>query len=420
MRRQLLRDSKEELAPLILSFQFPDVAFFTVAETTLAEMGYELFRDKRLSLNGEISCASCHMPEHSFSDPRPVSFGLSHGHRNAPPTINLFAANWLFWDGRADSLEMQAMEPLESPGEHGISRWQLASLLYFNYRGLYEANFGEFPRALLELLEQAPETIDGAIPERQQAAIPEQLYELWQQYHLDQEPVNPKWLQNYQALSEEQKSALDQVFVNGLRAIAQYQKGLLTRDSAFDRFIKRVEKQGVSAALNGEFGKRELRGFQLFTGKAACVRCHSGPFFSDGNFYNTGIARGSRKTLGRMEGLLRWKHHPYACQNPNPEPRVYCDEKEQAALLEESRLRKEIGRIKTPTLRNVALTAPYMSDGSFAELSEVLEAYNNPLPRSLGHVDPRIQPLGLSADEINDIIAFLYSLSSKVEDLSIY
>jgi len=411
----------EDLRPRLQVFELADSPVFNSNEMRLAKLGQQLFHDARLSLDEQRACSSCHQPEYSFAEPRPLAAGISAGYWNAPAIINLYWAGWLFWDGRSDSLEMQAMQHLESIEVYGISRWHMGRLLYFHYSEQYEKNFGPFPVELAELFAENSESAKGALPALTKLMVPASLNNLWQQFHISQPQAEQSWFDQYQDLSEVQRQALDQVFGHGVLALAQYQRALIARDAPFDRYLKRLRSMNGRRALNDEFTSKELRGFLLFTGKAGCDACHSGPLFTDGDFHHTGLARGSRQTLGRAEGLIRWTQHESACTSETiaEKVKVFCQPGErQRILADENLLRQSLGQIKTPSLRNVAQTAPYMSDGSIARLEEVLQAYNQAFTTGLGKPDPRIKPLGLSAAELSDLLAVMQSLSSSVEDLS--
>jgi cytochrome c peroxidase len=168
-------------------------------------------------------------------------------------------------------------------------------------------------------------------------------------------------------------------------ALASFERTLLTGNSALDRYAA-----GDRKALS----EPAQRGWELFRGRAGCDRCHAyspdRPFFTDFDFHNTGVS---------------W--FP-----PVPEPsskRLTPD----LGRFWVSRERKHIGAFRTPSLRNVAETAPYMHDGSLATLEEVLDFYSRG-PRENPFLDPRMRPLDLTADEKADLLAFLGALTGEV------
>jgi cytochrome c peroxidase len=156
---------------------------------------------------------------------------------------------------------------------------------------------------------------------------------------------------------------------NLAKALASFQRVLLRGDSRVDRFRTQADHAALTAA--------ERRGLWLYESKAQCWRCHGGANFTDEQFHNTGVNWGKKPLdLGR-----------YAV----------------------TRRDADRGKFKTPTLRGVALTAPYMHDGSIATLQEVVEFYNRGGVKN-PYLDPVIAPLGLSKDDVRDLVAFLEAL----------
>ncbi|MGI9234034.1 MAG: cytochrome-c peroxidase, partial [Woeseiaceae bacterium] len=191
-------------------------------------------------------------------------------------------------------------------------------------------------------------------------------------------------------------------------ALANYQRMLVSGDSGFDRWYFDKDKKALSAAAQ--------RGFALFRGKARCVACHTVgsdfALFTDGEFHNTGIGYYAtmRPAVAELDVLLA----------PGRSEQVRTDLLETTGTVQFSDLgRYEVTglpadrwRYRTPTLRNVALTAPYMHDGSLASLRDVLEFYNRGgVPNEV--LDPLIRPLGLRDTEIDDLLAFLRSLTGS-------
>jgi cytochrome c peroxidase len=168
------------------------------------------------------------------------------------------------------------------------------------------------------------------------------------------------------------------------QALASFERTLLSGDSAFDRFAA-----GDAAALSPP----ALRGWELFRARAGCIRCHSyspeRPFFTDFDFHNTGVA--------------------WFPEDPQPGYRLTPD----LGRFWVSRDRRHLGAFRTPSLRNVARTAPYMHDGKMATLREVVDSYSRG-PVENPFLDKRIRPLGLTESEKADLIAFLESLTGQV------
>ena len=274
------------------------------------ELGRELFFDNQLSRDRSTSCATCHLPEKAFTDGLPISVGINdaQGRRNAPSLLNVAYLRSMFWDGRAISLEEQALEPMINPAELGNTHEEIVRRLNADktYPLLFERAFGS-----------------------KQVTI--------------------------------ERTA---------KAIACFERTLLSADSGFDRYVLSGESNALSDSAR--------HGLNLFRGKANCQLCHEHSLLTDTQFHNTGVSWG--------EQPLDFGRH------------------------EVTGLEPDMGKFKTPSLRDVEHTAPYMHDGSIGTLEDVVEFYSkggNPNP----HLDPAIQPLNLSAAEKEDLVAFLKSIS---------
>lgn len=317
-------------------------------------LGKALFQDKRLSRDGSISCSSCHRPGQTFADGLPVAQGLhkAQGTRNTPTLLNVAYYATLFWDGRRPSLEQQVQDPLTNPVEHGMS-----------------------PDGVLNIIRQ-----DKTY-----------LAQFRQVFGVSAQGVT-----------------LDHVSM----ALASFERTLLSGDSPFDRYFYAGDK--------GALTPEAVRGLDLFRGKALCSSCHViGPndaTFTDNIFHNMNVGFGQVETslyqalndlrIGLAEGqsldalLLRDKRISELGH-------MLVDPKRKKS----SRLGfRAIGSFKTPTLRNVALTAPYMHDGSIGTLEEAVEMFDK--GNESGASDPLFRPLHLSAQEKSDLVAFLKSLTS--------
>lgn len=287
-----------------------------VNPTTLkkVELGKLLFFDPRLSADNTISCATCHDPRKAFGDAMPRSKGAGGKTlaRNSPTLLNVGFHSSFFWDGRAASLEEQALGPIQSADEMNQD---------------------------LRQLEQELNAIPGYV---------ERFQDAFQQ--------NP----NRHGIA---------------KALASFQRTLVTGPSAFDRFL-----MGDKDALSSE----AKQGLEIFRGESGCVRCHKGPLLSDGKYYRLGVAyrdQGRAKVTGKKEDRFRFR---------------------------------------TPSLRNVAETGPYMHDGSLKTLDDVVMFYYRSLP-VIGPegLDPDTEVLaGQSYSEMHLLVAFLKSLSGKVPEIA--
>jgi len=278
------------------------------------ELGRRLFFDPMLSSDRSISCASCHKPEFAFADNVALSAGVDGrlGTRNTPTVMNTAARTSMFWDGRAETLEEQAIFPIENPLEMDLP------------------------------IAQALERLN---------ADPDYARAFQQAYG---GPATARSLG---------------------RALAAYQKSLESARSPYDRYAL-----GDDSAIS----EAAKRGRLLFIGKGKCADCHSGEDFTSDRFRNIGLYNGT--TLAdRGRGAV----------TGNP---------------------ADDGQFKVPSLRNVAVTAPYMHNGMFATLREVLEYYNHPdrfVPDAQGRDPAMPAAIALSEAEIDDLEQFLLTLTDE-------
>lgn len=279
--------------------------------TAKIELGKQLYFDGRLSKNNAISCAFCHNPGTGFADPRQTSIGVGGGvgGRQSPTVYNTGLNHVQFWDGRARSLEEQAIGPIHNPVEMAETHEHVVAKLgkIKGYQQQFRAVFGTDV--------------------------------------------------NLQGIAE---------------AIASYERTVLSTNSAFDKYVLGDQKAMDEAAV---------RGLALFKGKARCILCHNGPNFTDNQFHNLGVPQ-----VGPM--------------------------KEDLGRFAVSRAEKDRGAFKTPTLRSITETAPYMHDGAFKTLEEVVEFLDQG-GGSNPNLSPLVKPLNLTAEEKSDLVAFLKALTGE-------
>jgi len=270
-------------------------------------LGKTLFFDPRLSRSEIMSCATCHNPGFDYADglARGVGEGMRSLDRRTPTLLNLAWAPALFWDGRAETLEEQALLPVVSPVEMNLPLEEMVTRI--------------------QGIEGYKELFESAYPNEE----------------IDAETI--------------------------ARAIAVYERTLVSTNAPFDDFVK-----GDDDAID----ERARRGFALFSTKAQCVECHSGWRFTDDSFHDIGVA-------GTDKG--RGAHIPL--------------DSVQFAF-------------KTPTLRNVTRRGPFMHDGSVETLRDVLDLYDEGGHVKRPSLSPLIQPLSLTEDEKLDLLAFLSTLTS--------
>ena len=354
-----------------------------------ALLGHSLYFDKRLSGNGQVSCATCHDPAKGFADGRPLPEGMSTGTRHAPSIWNAAYNRWYFWDGRADSLWAQAIGPLERDAEHGFNRLALAHVIGADphYRAAYESIFGPLPP-----LDDGRRFPSAGMPTPDEPGS--ELGAAWE------------------GMSAQDREEIDRVLVNAAKSIAAYETQIVSRRSPFDVFVEGLRENDAEklAALSAS----AQRGLRTFIGKGECRVCHSGPNFTDGEFHSVRVAPladgGDAADAGRFVGAQRVMADPFNAAGKFSDDANGAGKQKLEFLANPP---ENWGRFKTPSLRNVALTAPYMHQGQFARLDDVIAHYSTfegALPP--GHHDETIlKPLQLTQSERDDLRAFLEVLT---------
>lgn len=342
-----------------------------------AQLGKALFFDPRLSANGRVACASCHRPEAGFADTVASSQGLAASRRNTPALFGGAWARWFFWDGRADSQWAQAIEPLLSPGEHGLTRTGLVRAVARHHGRDYVQIFGPLP--------VLPELAAGPEGDARAAA---------------------RW----RSLPENKRRQVNQAVANIAKALAAYERTLTPAPARFDRFAAALT-EGRHGEARQVLSRDEIQGFRLFVGAARCIQCHNGPLFSNQHFHNTGLhdPESDPVHVGRTSGLTLSLDNEFNCLGR------YSDDTRRCALRFTGKPEQIMpGSFKTPSLRNVAQTAPYMRTGEFATLAEVIEHYDlggrsRARPGVIGN---ELTRLWLDPLERRQIEAFLGTLTS--------
>ncbi len=304
-----------------------------------AQLGFKIFFDARFSSDGEMRCATCHQPEAHFGDAEPTSPSRDGSVlRNSPSVFNSARNQWQFWDGRADSLWSQPAFAFENPAEMDFSRIGIAQRIGKTYAKEYTAVFGALPD--LTRFADAGKPGDAA----------------------------------YDALSSEDKVAIDRVMVNVGKSLDAYMRKIATGRAAFDRYllgdesaITQVAKQGLEVFLT-----------------QGCAACHSGPTLSDEAFHNT---LSEETDPGRAAAYAVLDASPFRADG------VFADPSDLPALQTAPRP-SDLHAFKTPSLRNVASTAPYFHDGRAATLEAAVFAHG----------------ARLSTDERRAVVTFLKTL----------
>ncbi len=275
------------------------------------ELGKQLYFDGRLSKNNQVACAFCHNPFAGFADPRQTSIGVDGklGGRQAPTVYNTAFNTVQFWDGRAGSLEEQAIGPIQNPVEMAETHENVVAKL----------------RKIKGYQQQFREVFGSDV--------------------------------NLQGIAE---------------AIAAFERTVVSTNSPFDKYVLGDTKAMDEAAV---------RGIALFKGKGRCLLCHNGPNFTDNQFHNLGVPQ-----VGPL--------------------------KEDLGRYNVTRQEQDRGAFKTPTLRSITETAPYMHDGVLKTLEEVIDFMDGgggPNP----NLSPLVKPLGLTKEEKSDLLAFLKALTGE-------
>jgi cytochrome c peroxidase len=308
------------------------------------ELGRQLYFDTRLSADNTVSCASCHHPQEGFSRHTPTGVGIGgqKGGRNSPVSYNRILSDLQFWDGRADSLEAQAVGPIQNPIEMGYTHEACVAALklipgyvlqfkkIFPKDGLTIDNVGKAIAAFERTLITGPSPYDYR--------------EAWQRF-----------------------AALEQEDLDDLKK---------ETPDVYEQYL--AAKAGVAAAPMSESA---VRGQELFfSKKVGCSNCHVGANLADEQYHNLGIGMDAKDPdLGR-----------YVV----------------------TKVEKDKGAFKTPTIRNVALSAPYMHDGSLATLEEVVEHYNKGGIRNEWLSD-KMPALKLTAQEKLDLVEFMRACTGE-------
>lgn len=350
-----------------------------------AALGKQLFFDKRLSGNGKLSCASCHIPDLHFTDGKTRGVGVSTTGRNTMTVVGSAHQRWFYWDGRRDSLWSQALIPFEAPDEMGSSRTQVLKQVMQDkqLRDQYQAIFGSFPEQL-----RADDLPEHAGP-------------------FANEEGRDSWFR----LSQQKQHDINRVYANLGKSIEAYERRLEFKPTRFDRYLRELAQGKLHSTLLNDDEKAGARLF-MDAGKTQCLQCHNGPSFSNGDFHNIGSGNfsGEHLDFGRVFGLQAVLMDEFNCLGPFSD--AAADQCSELRFLKQDAHVPLEGAYKTPSLRNVSSTAPYFHDGSQASLEDVLAYYNEPPdPKVSGAHE--LRKLDLTAEELMQLASFLRSLADE-------
>ncbi len=372
----------------------PDPTNRYADDPSAARFGQRVFYDPRFSADGSIACASCHAYAKGFGEGGTLARGLGPLTRHAMALWNVAYSDWFFWDGRVDTLWGQALEPLEEPAEHGTTRLAVVHVVHDDplRRAEYEAIFGPLP----ELDDEVRFPPSGR-PD-------------------DDDPAGAA---AWAGMTDDDRHAVNVAFANVGKALAAYQRKLVSRRASFDIYVEGL-LEGDAEKLTA-LDESAQRGLKLFVGRANCLECHAGPNFSTGSFRSNGVPPldgGTPTDAGRYEGIARVKQGDFTAggrySDADPQTRAAALDKVQSLAHDT----ESWGAFKIPTLRNVALSPPYMHQGQQATLMDALRHYNT-LENSVltgHHAETVLTPLGLTDDELADLEAFLQALTDEAID----
>jgi cytochrome c peroxidase len=317
------------------------------------DLGRKLFFDPRFSPNGYVACVACHQPDRAFTDTLPRAHALAPVDRNAQSLANLRLQRWYGWGGTADSLWMQTLRPILDARELGSTPAVVA----------HGMRTGDTMACRYQLAFGRP------VPDDDEA-----------------------------------------VLVDVAKALAAFEETLTTARTPFDEF--RDALAAGDAAAQARYPQAAKRGLRLFVGRGNCTFCHSGPNFSNGEFHDDGVPYFIRPGVvdpGRHDGIRAVLGSAFNLLGR------YNDDPARATAVATRHVQlepRDWGEFRTPSLRNVAVTAPYMHDGRFPTLQDVVRHYSE-LDEQRLHADGEriLRRLNLTANEIKDLVTFLQTLT---------
>jgi cytochrome c peroxidase len=414
----------------------------------------------------QISCATCHDPGHAGTDitslPGNVSVGAGWYDVNAQQTVNAAYYKLMYWNGRADSLWSQAVAVMESNismnGRRLAILWTIASNPA--YRACYDKIVG--PDQALPLPAAPPDC----------AALTADSCTTAAGCFLDPASATPSCLPLYPTtgktgggckssvpgcpLATTVQASIDQAYANVAKIIAAYEYELRSRNSPFDELVARMT--GASLAPDGAapadgggsdgpadagvptpaapYPDAALRGLKLFVSRASCIDCHNTPLLSDSKFHNIGVPQQGLEvptesdciagspcdcTTLASSSCLPWGYYTgwqKLVTNPFNRKGGFSDDPDRGASYQTTYMTRpdptQRDAWRTPSLRDVALTAPYMHDGVYATLDEVIQHYDQGGGAPAGGSKANeLSPLLLSDGERSDLVAFLQTLTGK-------
>ena len=320
-----------------------------------ARLGELLFFDTRMSRSGALACGSCHLPERAWTDGRVRAVAALALDRNTPSLANVRLNRWFGWAGAADSLWAQSIRALVDADELGATAHDIARLVREDHE-----------------LGCRYRQVFGSGPSRDDEAV----------------------------------------MVDVAKALAAFQETIVSGRTRFDAFrdaLARGDREGIR-----RYPVTAQRGLRTFVGKGGCWQCHTGPAFTNGEFHDVGLpffAAAGRVDPGRHGGIKLLVANPFNLLGR------YNDDLSGANAVGTRHVAPEhrnFGEFKVPSLRNASLSAPYMHNGALEALRDVVRHYSE-LNVDRLHADGEqlLKPLKLSAQESDDLVAFLETLTDQ-------
>ena len=323
------------------------------------DFGEQLFFEPRVSGSGTLACGSCHVPERDWSDGLARGVGMQTLDRNTPNLVNVRYHRWYGWDGAADSLWSQSIRPILNAKELASTPQRVADLV---------RNDAELACHYARAFDRPASTPDE-----------------------------------------------EALLVDVGKALAAFQETIVAARTRFDEFRDALARGDRAAAAR--YSIPAQRGLRIFIGRGNCSTCHTGPRFTNGEFHDTGIpyfAGTARVDPGRYEGIRQLRESRFNLLGR------YNDDPARTTAVATRHVdlgHRNFGEFKVPSLRNAALTGPYMHNGHFGTLREVVRYYSE-LDVDRLHADGEqiLKPFTLSAQETDDLIVFLESLTDYRTD----
>lgn len=322
------------------------------------KFGKILFFDKRLSRNGDTSCATCHKPDSYFTDGKSYFNTRLGEFRRTPSLLNTCQNRWFMWDGRADSVWAQALFPLREGGELGLGK-----------QGILEMLRGD------QDLSQYVKLLSG---------------------------VDLKEARHESGLDEK-------MLILVAKSIAAFECTLTSQSSKFDQYVKWMNS--ADKLRPKPISDSAERGLKIFIRDNSCISCHNGPLFTNGEFHDIGIPDQSlsgQSAGGRYAGILELLASEYRADGAYSDAPLSIRGRRTKFVIQSQSLRRAF---KTPSLRNVAKRAPYSHTGQIASLESMLQHYASFKPDEHPHSEKVLGNMQLTEGDIRDLTNFLNTLT---------